>query len=188
MYFLVAGAVLFFGLHFYSAFRSRIAASDIRRKLGAPLFVSLYSIAAGIGFALMIWGYVLAKPGALPLYTPPAWGRNLAAVATLPALILVLAAYGPHNHIRQWTRHPMTLGVLIWAGAHLLTNGSSADAILFGGFFLFALASYPIALGRPFPVRKAQFYWTALVFLIGCGFYYGIAKFWHGPLFGAAVS
>jgi uncharacterized membrane protein len=36
-------------------------------------------------------------------------------------------------------RHPMLLGVLVWAFAHLLVNGDMASVVLFGGMGVWAV-------------------------------------------------
>ena len=36
-------------------------------------------------------------------------------------------------------KHPMLVGVILWASAHLLANGDLASLLLFGGFLVFAI-------------------------------------------------
>ncbi|MEC5322956.1 NnrU family protein [Aurantimonas sp. A3-2-R12] len=64
------------------------------------------------------------------------------------AFILVASAYSPAGHIKAVVRHPMVLGVAVWALAHLLVNGTDADLVLFGGFLAWALVDYASALRR----------------------------------------
>ena len=68
--------------------------------------------------------------------------RHLAALLAVPAFILLVAAYLPGSHIKAKIGHPMVAGVKIWALAHLLANGSLADAVLFGAFLVWAVASF----------------------------------------------
>src|SRR3546814_471469 len=41
--------------------------------------------------------------------------------------------------IMRITRHPFLTGVALWAAAHLLANGDTASAILFGGLLILAV-------------------------------------------------
>lgn len=43
MPYLVAGLVLFFGVHLFSAFRSRAPGKDLRQRLGYAPYMGLYS-------------------------------------------------------------------------------------------------------------------------------------------------
>ena len=47
----------------------------------------------------------------------------------------------------------MLLAVMLWAAAHLLANGSLADVLLFGSFFIWALADRVSAGRRTVPRR-----------------------------------
>src|SRR5262249_55655523 len=69
----------------------------------------------------------------------------------IPALILLVAAYIP-SRIRTAIRHPMLIAVMLWAFAHLLTNGDLAAVLLFGSFLAYSVydvlsASQRVALG-----------------------------------------
>jgi uncharacterized membrane protein len=56
------------------------------------------------------------------------------------AILLIGAAQGA-SRIRQWIRHPMLTGVLVWAVGHILANGDNKSLVLFGGLGLWALIS-----------------------------------------------
>jgi uncharacterized membrane protein len=73
---------------------------------------------------------------------------------TLPAFILLVAAYVPGNRIKAAIGHPMVAGVKLWALAHLLANGSLADLLLFGGFLAWAVASFAAARRRDRAARQ----------------------------------
>ena len=51
-------------------------------------------------------------------------------------------------------RHPMLLGIVIWAVAHLLVNGDVASLVLFGGLGLWALAEMAV-------INRAEGPWSA---------------------------
>ena len=99
----------------------------------------LYSIASGVGLALIVVGYGIARREPVVLYTPPAGLRHLALVVMLPVFPLFLAAYLP-GRIRSAAKHPMLVAVKLWAVAHLLANGTLADVVLFGSFLAWAIA------------------------------------------------
>jgi uncharacterized membrane protein len=144
---LILGLILFLGVH---AIR---VGGDARRdaliaRLGANGYKGLYSLASGVGLALIIWGYSVARLDPTPLWTPMVWPRHLAALLTLLALVLLAAAYVPGNQIKARLHHPMVLAVKLWAFAHLLANHTLADVLLFGGFFVWAVFNFRAARQR----------------------------------------
>jgi uncharacterized membrane protein len=72
----------------------------------------------------------------------------VAALLTIPAFILLVAAYVPRNGIKAKVRHPMIIGVKVWAFAHLLANGMLADVVLFGAFLVWAVLDFRAARQR----------------------------------------
>ena len=147
MTYLIAGAVVFFGLHLFSALRPRTPGRDLRVRMGEGPYMGLYSLVAIAGFFLMLWGYGAARPAEV-VFTAPVWGRHLNYVLMIPAFILLAAAYAPAGWIKRWTGHPMVLAVAIWAGGHLLANGDLASLILFGAFLAYSLVSRVAAGAR----------------------------------------
>ena len=47
--------------------------------------------------------------------------------------------------------HPMLAALMIWAFAHLLTNGDLASVLLFGSFLVYAAYDRLSVSGRPSP-------------------------------------
>lgn len=135
---LILGLVVFFGGHSISllalGWRDRMA-----RRLGVRAWQGAYSILALLGFYLLVTGYGAARPTAAMLYAPPPWLHYVAAVLMLPVFTLALASVLP-GRIRALAGHPLLLATMLWAVAHLLTNGSSADVLLFGAFLVWAVA------------------------------------------------
>jgi uncharacterized membrane protein len=41
--------------------------------------------------------------------------------------------------VQRITRHPLFMGIVLWALMHLLVNGFASDVMFFGGFVLFGL-------------------------------------------------
>ena len=60
------------------------------------------------------------------------------------ALTLNIAAVMP-TYIKKYTKHPMSLGIAIWAVSHLLVNPDTVSIILFGSFLTFSCLSVIVA-------------------------------------------
>ena len=148
MIWFIAGLVIFFGTHLFSAFRSRADGRDLRRKLGEPAFMGAYSLVALTGFVLMVWGYGEARSSSGLLYTAPVWGRHLNYILMPVALIMLVAAYVPTGHIAKTLKHPMLAAVKLWAVGHLLANGETVAVILFGSFLAYGVFARIMAKRR----------------------------------------
>ena len=144
---LILGLVIFLGSHSVRIFAepwrgARIAA------MGLNAWKGVYSIVAIAGFVLIVWGYGVARGAPVILYSPPVWTKHVAALLTIPAFILLAAAYVPGTRIKRAVGHPMIAGVKAWAFAHLLANGTLADVVLFGAFLVWAIVDYIAARRR----------------------------------------
>src|SRR5687768_4591829 len=119
MIFLIAGLLLFIGVH-----SIRIFANDWRNsmisRIGIKKWKMLYSITALGGLLLIVYGFVLSRANPVFIWNPPLWSRHLAALLTLFAFILFAAAEVRGNHIKSKLGHPMYLGTKLWAFAHLM--------------------------------------------------------------------
>ena len=144
---LIAGLVLFLGVHSSRVFADGFRADFIAAH-GEKAWKGIYAILSIAGFVLLVYGYAEARTAPLVLWTPPAWTRHAAALLTLPAFILLAAAYVPRNAIKARLGHPMLLGTKVWAAAHLLANGNVADVLLFGGFLVWATLCLRAAKAR----------------------------------------
>lgn len=144
---LVLGLLLFLGVHSTRVFAEGARGRWIAR-MGEMPYKGLYSIVSLIGFALIVWGYGLARQQPVVLWTPPRAMNHVAALLVLVAFVLLVAAYVPRNAIKARLHHPMVLGVKAWALAHLLANGTLADVVLFGAFLAWAVLSFRAARQR----------------------------------------
>lgn len=135
---LILGLAVFFGGHSISllalGWRDRMA-----KRLGTRAWQTAYSILALAGFYLLVTGYGAARPVAAALYAPPPWLHYVAAVLMLPVFTLALSSVF-RGRIQARAGHPLLLATILWASAHLLTNGSAADVLLFGAFLVWAVA------------------------------------------------
>lgn len=149
---LIAGLSLFLGAHSIRIIPG--ARPRLQAAMGEMVYKLAYSVVSLAGFGLIIYGMMIAQPGAI-IWAPPAWTRHLAFLLVPLGLILVISSYAP-GHIRRWVRHPMLAGVVLWSGAHLLANGELVALILFGSFLAWSLLTFVSAWLRetPPPVVK----------------------------------
>ena len=184
---LILGLVLFLGAH-----SVRIVAEGWRTRtiarLGEGAWKGAYSVLSLAGLVLLVMGYGEARMTPQVLWATPRGMSHLAALLTLLAFILLAAAYVPGNAIKARLRHPMVLGVKVWAFAHLLANNTLADVLLFGGFALWAVLDFRAARQRDrangvtaLPSGMAG---TAIT-VVGGTVAWAVFAFWaHGALFG----
>ncbi|VTU23808.1 NnrU family protein [Variovorax sp. RA8] len=142
---LVIGLVLFLGIHSVSIVAPAWRDTQVERR-GEKVWKGIYSLVSLGALILVIYGYGVARQAPLAIYAPPLALRHVALLLMLPVFPLLFAAYLP-GRIQRAAKHPMLLAVMLWAAAHLLANGSLADVLLFGSFFIWALADR-IAAGR----------------------------------------
>ena len=144
---LIIGLILFLGVH-----SLRIVADDWRSaqraKLGENAWKLGYTVISLVGFALICWGFGLARQDTVYLWPRVPGMNHLAALLTLIAFVLIAASQTPRNHIKAKLRHPMLIGVKVWAFAHLLSNNSLADLVLFGSFLVWAVLCFRSARQR----------------------------------------
>ena len=144
---LILGLVIFLGLHSVRIVADGWRAQTIAR-IGAQPWKGLYSLASIVGFGLIVWGFGLARQQPVQWWSPPLAMRHVAALLTLPAFVLLAAAYVPGNGIKARVHHPMVLAVKVWALAHLLANGNAAHVVLFGAFLVWAVFNFSAARRR----------------------------------------
>ena len=132
----LAGLVLFFGIHIFSALRPRDTDKDLKQRMGYGPFMGLYSLVSLLGFGLIIYGFGATR-GMGVIYTPPTGLAHINLLLTIPALILLVASQVPAGHIKKITKQPMLLAVKLWALGHLLANGELNSVLLFGSFLDF---------------------------------------------------
>jgi uncharacterized membrane protein len=189
MTYLALGLLLFLGIH-----SVRIFAEDWRQKrldtLGEAAWKGTYSLISVAGFALIVWGYGVARQAPVVLWVPPVGLRHAASLLTLVSFVLLAATYVPANALKARLKHPMVLGIKLWALAHLLSNGNLADVLLFGSFLLWAILSFRAArLRDAAEVVKAEITHspasrTILTLVLGVVAWAAFALWAHGPLIG----
>lgn len=184
MLILLIGLLLFLATH-----SIRIVAEGWRgrqiARLGEKRWKGLYALLSALGLGLTVWGFGLAGVEAPFLWHPPRWTSHLAALLTLPAFVLLVAAYVPGSRIKAAVGHPMILGVAIWAFAHLIANGRTHAMVLFGAFFIWAVLDFAAARRREPPAgQQGTVARDALVVIIGAAAWALFAAYLHGWLIG----
>jgi uncharacterized membrane protein len=146
----LAGLVLFLGVHSTAIVAPAWRNAQVAQR-GEAAWKGVYAIASIASFALMVYGYGLARQAPILLWSPPPALRHVALLLLLPVFVLLMAS-GLPGRIQAVTKHPMLLAVKLWATAHLLANGTLNDVILFGAFLAWAVADRISLKRRQAPV------------------------------------
>ncbi|PPQ29670.1 NnrU family protein [Rhodopila globiformis] len=127
----------------------------LRAILGEGGFLAAYSLVS-----VILLGWLIAAAGRAPYvalwdFAPwQMWVPNL--LMPLACILVAFGAAAPnplsfggraverfdarHPGIAGVSRHPLLLGLLLWAAGHIVPNGDLAHVILFGTFAAFSLA------------------------------------------------
>lgn len=186
---LIAGLVLFLGVHLFTTRRAARAALVDRFGFG-PYKIG-YSALSLLGLALIAYGFGLyRREGWIDVWYPPVWTRHLALLVVWAAFVCLPAAYLP-GHIKRFLKHPMLVAVKLWASAHLLANGDLGSILLFGGFLVWAVLARISLKRRPDAVEFAAGppRLGADLLAIGAGTlaWYVFARWLHPLLIGVSV-
>jgi uncharacterized membrane protein len=188
---MVLGLVIFLGLHSTRIFAEGGRAMAIAR-LGEGPWKGIYSIISIVGFFLIVRGFGQARGNVVELWSPPDWTRHITIFLMLFSAILMGAFIFKKSHIAVAAHHPMVWSVAIWAAGHLLSNGSSADLVLFGAFLVWAVADLRNSYARdqrnavPYPAPN----WGATIgaALLGIVIWIALLGGLHLLLFGVSPT
>lgn len=109
-------------------------------RLGRGGFAAIHSLGSVVTLVLFVLAYREAG-GGMPLFVPADWAAPL-VVAAMPLVFLLLVArvttrFGepqapnPPRGIYRITRHPGSVGLLLWAVLHLQATGDGRRVVLF---------------------------------------------------------
>jgi uncharacterized membrane protein len=138
---LTMGMILFGGIHLFSIFFPA-ARDTLEARLGEKRWKGFYALVSLIGIVLLVIGYWQSRSGPLAadwLYIPAEWTRHANMLFVLLAFIFLAASHGK-GYLRKFVHNPMSIGIALWAGGHILANGKRTDVYLFGTFFAVAVA------------------------------------------------
>lgn len=141
MMLLYIGCLLFGGGHLVSILFPGLRDS-FRAQLGDKAWKGVYGVVSLAGVVLMVIGFSRARATGGPddvLYEGIYGMKHLTMLLVLFAFILIGAAHGK-GYLRKWLHNPMSIGIVLWSGGHLLVNGRRWDVWLFGTFLVVGLA------------------------------------------------
>jgi uncharacterized membrane protein len=134
---LIIGLAVFIGSHVFVTRREARAA--LIARIGELPYKALFALVSLLGLALIVWGFARYQAdGYVQVWTPPTWMRHVTVALVWPAIIFVTAAYIPGD-IKRTLKHPLLVGVKLWALAHLLSNGDLGGIILFAAILGWAV-------------------------------------------------
>lgn len=189
---LLFGAFLFIGTHSFTMARGPRA--ELIGRLGENGYKIAYSLLSLLGLVLIGVGYDgYRESGYIPVWDPPVWTRHLALVLVWCAFVAFVAAYLP-GRIKGALKHPMMVGIKVWALAHLLANGDLGSMLLFGSLLTWAVfarisvkrRSVAAAHGGPL-AAPAGWRNDALAVAIGTAAFLAFAIWLHPRWIGVAV-
>jgi uncharacterized membrane protein len=134
---LIVGLVVFIGSHVFVTQRKARAA--LIARIGEWPYKALFALVSLAGLVLIVWGFSHYRTeGYIQVWSPPAFMRHVTGALVWPAIIFATAAYIPGD-IKRTLKHPLLVGVKLWAFAHLLSNGDLGGMILFGSILAWAV-------------------------------------------------
>ena len=134
---MIFGLAVFIGVHLFTTMRPQRAA--LIARIGTGPYKIAYSLASLAGILLIAYGFSAYRAaGMIDIWYPPRWLRHVNNLLLWPAFICIAAAYIPGD-IKRVLKHPMLVGIKLWAFGHLLANGDLGSIILFGSFLAWAV-------------------------------------------------
>jgi uncharacterized membrane protein len=179
----VLGLVLFLGIHLIPVLSG--TRSHLFESFGEKRYKGMFSIFSALGLALIVIGYSRSPTG--PRLFDPLPGAIAIAPLAMVISFVLLAAANMRTHLRHAVRHPMLLGVGIWALVHLLANGHAKATLLFGAFLAYTVIDIISASARhavkPFKPNLKQ---DAIAVVAGI-FLAILVMIFHRQLFGVTT-
>lgn len=134
---LILGLIVFFVPHVFVT--QRESRARLIARIGEGPYKIAFSVISAIGIVLIAYGFARYRANEwVNLWYPPVWTRHLSLLLNWIAIVCVVAAYIPGN-IKRVLKHPMLVGVKLWAVAHLIANGDLGSLILFGSILAWAV-------------------------------------------------
>jgi uncharacterized membrane protein len=179
---MVIGLAVFLGSHTLVTLRPQRAA--LIARLGEGPYKGLFALASLVGILLTGYGFGLYRAGGfIDIWMPPRWTRHVTELLVWPAIIAIVAAYVP-GEIKRVLKHPMLVGVKLWAVAHLFSNGDLGSIILFGSILAWAVYDR-ISLKRrtdaPATVATGGGYRNDFIVVVVGTLVYFVLGFWFHP-------
>ncbi len=125
----------FFGIHLIPFFAG--VRNYFLNKLGENLYKGLFSLLSLTGLFLLVFGY---ESSSNFFYPVNGTAYSYSKYIMLISFPLIIAA-NMQTYMRKVLRHPMSIGLGIWATVHLLVNPDFSSIILFGSFLAYSIIS-----------------------------------------------
>ena len=181
---LLAGITVWFVVHLFPAV-APASRENMIFKLGENAYKGLFSLLILAALLMIVFGWKSSAPTGL--YVPPVAPGLLPAVMVFVAFVLFFSSKF-NTHARRYLRHPQMAGTLLWAVAHLLTNGDSRSVALFGGLAIWAVLEIVLCNRRDGPraeLPAASLKFDLIAVVIGA-VAWAILGHFHVKLFGVA--
>jgi len=131
---LLSGLVLWWIAHLFKRVTPGLR-RDMDKVIGEKPAKALVGLVLLVSVVLMVRGFRSAE--VIAVYTPlPGMGHLNNLLMLIALFVTGIGMAG--GRLSAKIRHPMLLGVMIWAFAHLLVNGDVASILLFGGLGVWA--------------------------------------------------
>lgn len=141
MWLLIIGLALFLGVHSINLIAPTWRLHQIE-KIGLTPWKAVYALLSLVGFVLIVMGYQAARLSSGYIWFAPGWTQHITALLMLVAFVFLVATYIKDSKIKARVGHPMLLATKTWAIAHLISNGSVADVLLFTPILGWAVAAF----------------------------------------------
>jgi len=181
---LILGVAIFIAVHLIPCVPA--LRTSLVESLGAFAYKIIFGLIAIAGVVIIVLGF--ANAPFEPVYQPPEWGRSV-TLTVVPLAFILFAASKMSTHIRMFLHHPMLIGLMLFAAAHLAVNGDLRSVILFGGLGAYATIATisSVAQGKkPDAMKPPRLAMDAAAVVIGLALT-GIIAFFHFALFGMPV-
>lgn len=170
---LIIGIVIFIGAHLLVMLLPALR-DGLHNRLGEGPYKGVFSLVSLLGLGLMIYGFYTTRgmlEGPDYLYTPASWARHAAMTLVLLAFIFVGASHGK-GFLKLWLKQPMSIGIGLWAVAHLMANGDRPGVVMFAAILALALIDIILSTVRgKFPVHAPRVRSDIIAVLIGIVLY-----------------
>jgi uncharacterized membrane protein len=181
---MILGLAVFLGSHTLITLRPRRAA--VIARVGEGAYKVLFSLVSLVGILLIGYGFARYRAaGYIDIWMPPRWTRHVTELLVWPAIVAIVAAYVP-GEIKRVLKHPMLVGVKLWAVAHLFSNGDLGSIILFGSILAWAVYDRIAVKKRgdltgPVAVAASGGYRNDFVAVVVGTLVYFLLGFWFHP-------
>ena len=188
MLILVLGVLLWAAAHALPIQARGLRARLIDRLGGEKRYKGAFALVIVLSLVLIVIGWRLSGYHENIYDADPAM-KHVTGLGMAAAFLLFGAAKAKTN-VKRFIRHPQLLAVVVWGGAHLLSNGEARSVVLFAGMALWAASAIVMINARdgawvkpaPFP-RSGDIRWLVIslvmlvVFVLLHPYFTGVAPY-----------